>query len=404
MLLQNLLLPAAALLLSSAVDAKVYNAPLHMQNITVLEDVTLEDYLNQLGQKYVKMFKRAYPETTYSGDGVRFSNRKSHRVPLSNYLNAQYYTDISLGTPAQTFKVILDTGSSNLWVPSSNCKSLACFLHHRYSSSASSTYKANGTEFSIVYGSGSLAGYISEDTLRIGELVIPKQGFAEATEEPGLTFAFGKFDGVMGLAYDSIAVQGVVPPMYNAMNQGLLDEPVFAFYLRDNRNSPDNGGEVSFGGVDESKFSGDIHWMPVRRKAYWEVNLDGVGLGEQYTGLDNHGAAIDTGTSLITLPSGLADIINTFIGARKGWTGQYQLDCDSRAKLPDLTFNLGGRNFTIGPYDYTLEMDGACISAIIPMDFEDPIGPMAIIGDAFLRKFYSVYDMANNTVGLAPAA
>lgn len=404
MLLQNLL-PATLLLLASTVNAKVYNAPLHMQNITVLEDVTLEDYLNHLGQKYVKVFKRAYPDTTYSGDASKFSNRKSHRVPLSNYLNAQYYADISLGTPDQVFRVVLDTGSSNLWVPSSKCRSLACYLHRRYSSDRSSTYKANGTDFSIVYGSGSLAGYISQDTLKIGELVIPNQGFAEATEEPGLTFAFGKFDGVLGLAYDSISVQGVVPPMYNAMNRGLLDEPVFAFYLRDNRDSqPDDGGEVSFGGVDETKFKGDIHWMPVRRKAYWEVTLDGIGLGEQYTDLDGHGAAIDTGTSLITLPSGLADIINTFIGAQKGWTGQYQLNCDSRAKLPDLTFNLGGHNFTIGPYDYTIEMDGACISAIIPMDFEDPIGPMAIIGDAFLRKFYSVYDMANNTVGLAPAA
>ena len=83
--------------------------------------------------------------------------------------------------------------SSNLWVPSSKCTSIACFLHAKYESSASSTYKANGSEFSIQYGSGSMEGYVSQDTLRIGDLTIPNQDFAEATKEPGLAFAFGKF-------------------------------------------------------------------------------------------------------------------------------------------------------------------------------------------------------------------
>lgn len=82
--------------------------------------------------------------------------------------------------------------SSNLWVPSVQCTSIACFLHTKYDSSASSTYKANGSEFSIQYGSGSMEGFVSQDTLRIGDLTIKGQDFAEATKEPGLAFAFGK--------------------------------------------------------------------------------------------------------------------------------------------------------------------------------------------------------------------
>jgi saccharopepsin len=91
------------------------------------------------------------------------------------------------------FKVILDTGSSNLWVPSKDCTSIACFFHAKYDSSASSSYKANGTKFEIHYGTGSMEGVVSQDTLRIGDLDIKKQDFAEATSEPGLTFAFGKY-------------------------------------------------------------------------------------------------------------------------------------------------------------------------------------------------------------------
>lgn len=86
----------------------------------------------------------------------------------------------------------LSISSSNLWVPSVQCTSIACFLHTKYDSKSSSTYKANGTEFSIQYGSGSMEGFVSQDTLTIGDLTIEDQDFAEATKEPGLTFAFGK--------------------------------------------------------------------------------------------------------------------------------------------------------------------------------------------------------------------
>lgn len=88
--------------------------------------------------------------------------------------------------------------SSNLWVPSTRCQSIACFLHAKYDSTSSSSYKANGTAFAIQYGSGSLEGFVSSDVLAIGDLEIPKQDFAEATNEPGLTFAFARFDGILG--------------------------------------------------------------------------------------------------------------------------------------------------------------------------------------------------------------
>lgn len=417
MLTKNLLPLALSLLGYMEVsEAKVHHAKIHKNEQMKVEDFSmypfdLLDHVDNLKLKYLTQFQNAYPEVNledhsdqspFLGFWGSFGGEE-HTVPLTNYLNAQYYTEVSLGTPPQDFKVILDTGSSNLWIPSTECTSLACFLHSKYDHSSSSSYKPNGTEFAIRYGSGSLEGYISQDTLNLGDLSITKQDFAEATSEPGLQFAFGKFDGILGLGYDTISVDGAVPPFYNAWKQGLLDEPKFAFHLGKGDENQD-GGEATFGGVDDSKYKGDITFLPVRRKAYWEVKFDGIGLGDEYAELENHGAAIDTGTSLIALPSGLAEIINSEIGAKKGWTGQYTVDCESRSSLKNLTFTLGGHNFELTPYDYTLEISGSCISAIFPMDFPEPVGPLAIIGDSFLRKYYSVYDLGNNAVGLAEAA
>jgi saccharopepsin len=102
-------------------------------------------------------------------------------------------------------------------------------------------------------------------------------------------------------------------------------------------------------------------------------------------------------------PPPLTQNRNKEIGAKKSFTGQYTVECEKRDSLPDLTFTLSGHNFTIGPYDYIMEVQGSCISTFMGMDFPEPVGPLAILGDAFLRKWYSVYDLGNNAVGLAKA-
>lgn len=297
------------------------------------------------------------------------------------------FSTIALGTPPQEFKVVLDTGSSNLWVPSSECGSIACYLHQKYDSSASSTYKKNGTEFGIRYGSGEVSGFISNDVLRIGDLSIKGQDFGETTNEPGLAFAFGRFDGILGLGYDTIAVNRVTPPFYNMVNQKLLDEPVFAFYL----GSTDDGTEsmATFGGVDKSHYTGKMTMIPLRRKAYWEVSLDAITFGKDTAELDGTGVILDTGTSLIALPSTIAELLNKQMGAKKGYNGQYTVECDKRDSLPDMSFQLSGYNFTIGPHDYILEVQGSCISSFMGMDFPEPVGPLAILGDGKLSCLFS---------------
>ncbi|KAG8966094.1 Vacuolar protease A [Tulasnella sp. 419] len=328
-------------------------------------------------------------------------NQGGHGVPLSNFANAQYFADITLGTPGQKFKVILDTGSSNLWVPSKSCTSIACFLHAKYDSSASSTYKKNGTRFEIHYGSGSMEGFVSQDKLTIGDLAVKDLSFAEATKEPGLAFAFGKFDGILGLAYDTISVNHIVPPFFEMINQGLLDAPLFTFRLGE---SEEDGGEATFGGIDPSHYTGKIHYVPVRRRGYWEVELQKVTFGSEELELENTGAAIDTGTSLIALPTDIAEMLNAEIGATRSWNGQYTVPCEKVPSLPELSFYFDGKPYPIKGSDYILNVQNTCISAFTGMDINLPHGSLWIVGDVFLRRYFTVYDLGNDAVGFATSA
>ena len=214
---------------------------------------------------------------------------------LTNYFDAQYFGPIHIGTPGQEFTVIFDTGSANLWVPSEKCDphigtGFACVNHNRYDSDKSSTWTEDGTRFEIHYGTGSMIGFQSIDNVNIapqGEGLSAIQAtFAEAVEEPGITFVAGAFDGIMGLSYPNISINGAVPIYNQLMNDGLVDSGAFAFYIH--RSSSHNsghddhevGGEIAWGGVNPDRFEGsypeDFQWVDVSRKAYWQISMGTV--------------------------------------------------------------------------------------------------------------------------------
>ncbi|XP_033133760.1 aspartic proteinase A1 isoform X1 [Brassica rapa] len=238
-------------------------------------------------------------------------------VTLKNYLDAQYYGEIAIGTPPQKFTVVFDTGSSNLWVPSSKCYfSIACLLHPKYKSSRSSTYEKNGKSAAIHYGTGAIAGFFSNDAVTVGDLVVKDQEFIEATKEPGLTFVVAKFDGILGLGFQEISVGNAAPVWYNMLKQGLIKEPVFSFWL--NRNAEDEeGGELVFGGVDPKHFKGQHTYVPVTQKGYWQFDMGDVLIGGAPTGYCESGcsAIADSGTSLLAGPTTIITMINHAIGA-----------------------------------------------------------------------------------------
>ena len=393
-------------LLAAATTASAKGVSIPIKKVRLDEKIKTVDFdseMRYLGQKYLGLRpQRVADQIGTESYGLDAEGNPSHGVPLKNFLNAQYYSEIGIGNPPQTFKVVLDTGSSNLWVPGKDCSSIACFLHTKYDSSESSTYKANGTKFEIRYGSGSLSGFVSQDTVTIGDYKIKNQDFAEATSEPGLAFAFGKFDGILGLAFDTISVNKIVPPFYNLLSQAKGKvEPIFSFWLSDTNKDGDADGEFVIGGMPEGRYEGKVTTLPLRRKGYWEVNLDAFSFGDETLETENTGAAIDTGTSLIAVPTDVAELLNKEIGAKKSWNGQYTVDCAKVDSLPSVTFDFSGHKFELPASDYILNVQGSCISGFTGLDIPPPLGPVWIVGDAFLRRYVSGYQLDPPAVLLA---
>lgn len=134
-------------------------------------------------------------------------------------------------------------------------------------------------------------------------MVIQHQDFIETTKSP-----IGHCDGIFGLAYKAISVNGANPPFYNMVDQKLVDEPIFAFYLGDTGNG-DQDSILTFGGTNDSHFEGRVRQLSVIQKGYWEVQLDAIAFGNDSIEVDGIGAILDTGSSFIVLPSTIAQLL-----------------------------------------------------------------------------------------------
>jgi len=260
-------------------------------------------------------------------------------------------------------------------------------------------YTANGSVFKIQYGSGPVSGFVSIDDCSFGGLVVKGQEFAEVTDVSGLglAYALGKFDGILGLAFESISVNHMDTVFGDLYRQGLIASPMFAFYLPSVSGAK---GELDLGGYDTNHFTGDLQWISLSSATYWEVTLDSFTINGQSVTTSVKGV-VDSGTSLLAGPTDEVKAIAALVGAKPFFLNpnEYTIDCSAGSSMPALTFSLGGLELVLNGSDMIINAGGICLFAMTGIDIPAPTGPLWIFGDPFMRKYYTVFDYEQKRLG-----
>jgi len=323
--------------------------------------------------------------------GAKYGDESNGRsnVRLKDFANACYYGDLTVGSPGQTFRVIFDTGSSDLWVPNVNLQ--PHYKKSLYDSTKSFTHHPDGRSFHILYGSGPVSGFFSRDQVQIGDFKVPDYLFAEVNQAVGLGTMYGidPFDGICGMGWPSLAEKFVTVPFQALVQTGQLDQKVFSFYLGD-----DEDGELVIGGSDP-KYGANMNYVPLADLSYWMINMHGVRLNGQH--ISGSGLAIiDSGTSLIAGPQDEVEEIALMIGAMDAGGGAWQVPCKNLEDVT-LTFTIGGSDYDIGGMDLAFGRAsfGTCALALQVMP-----QPHWILGDVFMRRYFVEFDWGKRRVGL----
>jgi hypothetical protein len=332
------------------------------------------------------------------------------RLPLRRAENVhatQYYGEITVGTPPQKFKVVFDTGSGHLLLPSTKCEDASCKGHARYNGTASSTGMQIGwtddpttaieadsddRDVSTIYlGTGNAAGEFGRDKVcfadRCGLL-----DFVELTEESDDTFKEVEWDGVMGLSLKSDVKE------FNAIVNVLADKPIVGIYL-----SNDADSALSFGEIDHARIEGDIHYQPISEEDSWQVKMDDftvAGKAAGVCGKDGCQAVVDTGSSVLMASPPMVAALEKALDVHE--------NCSNFDTLPTLGFTFEGKTFTLSPEEYvdtqrTSKGQTGCWLDLLPVP-DTGKGALVVLGYPFMRKVYTVLEAGEHPrVGFATA-
>ncbi|KAJ1065888.1 hypothetical protein AB1E18_019200 [Capra hircus] len=344
------------------------------------------------------MLNNFLKEHAYRLSQISFRGSNLTTLPLRNIMDMLHMGTITIGTPPQEFQVVFDTGSSLLWVPSVSCKSSTCSTRRRFRHLLSSTFRSTNVNCRITYESGRIKGKVVHDTVRIGDLVSTDQLFGLSIEEYG--FQGLPFDGILGLNYPNISCPGVIPVFDNLMKQGAVAEPVFAFYLN---KSKQEGSVVMFGGVDQRYYEGELNWIPLIKLGSWTIHMDRISMRREVIACsDGCEAIVDTGTSAIRGPRRLINNIQKLIGAKPRGS-QYCVSCSAVNTLPSIIFTINSISYTVPGRAYILkDSRGRCYSTFKEHTVSSSTETW-ILGDVFLRMYFTVFDRGNDRIGLAQA-
>lgn len=285
--------------------------------------------------------------------------------PILNLLDSQYSINIADESTGQVFKMIPDILTSQSWLPSSTCWSLACFLHSRYKSKASLRTQA----FSQSYGSGKVSGFKSIDAFRIQNSIL-NLPFGEITNFEGASWLTARFDGVLSL-------QSVL----QSITQEKPHTPQVIQISSTNNSVSSILGKCSEGFI----------FMNADKNKNFRLESKGLWIGPKRVKRDIK-LVFDLQTPLIlfdrTIYALISDKIN--VDAR----------CENLNSLPNVKIQMQGVSFVLKPEDYIIRNENQCLSAITSWDFPDDWDETIVIGNRVLEKYQVCFDFSKNQLGV----
>jgi len=328
-------------------------------------------------------------------------------VPVTNQdSDSLYWATTFIGTPPQPMNVILDTGSSDLWVTIPQCASCPPGTP-MFDTTKSSTFQISSpqTPLTIRYGSGQVSGTNSSDTVNLAGFIIPQQTFlAVSVLSSGLLA--GRTSGILGLAFATLTVTRATPFWENLLNNGLLQSPDMSFWLSRFNDVPsaqpeEPGGAFTLGGINSSLYQGDIEFLPtvLATPSFWTLTMSSLTLNGQSITIPTGAGAlsvIDTGTTLIGGPAAAVENFWRAVpGAqplRGSQQGLYIFPCNTNLSV---SLSFGGKTWPINPSDMNLGqvVSGLCLGGIFDLNIGigSRGGPAWVVGDTFLKNVYSVF-------------
>ncbi|KAI5986037.1 aspartic peptidase domain-containing protein [Pisolithus orientalis] len=330
--------------------------------------------------------------------------RRQGSIPVTNEAFS-YIAAVGVGSPATTYKLIVDTGSSNTWVGSGTPYKVT------------STSVNTGELVSVTYGSGSFSGTEYTDTITLGSLTITKQSIGVASKSSG----FPGVDGILGIGPEDLTEGTLtnepsteIPTVtQNLYTEGKIPAEIVSVSFEPITSTSSMNGELTFGGVDSSKYSGTLNYTPLTTTSpasyYWGIN-ESIAYGST-TILPTTAGIVDTGTTLILIATNAFNEYKSLTGAVSDpATGLLRITTSQYNALQNLYFNINGVTYTLTPngqiWPRSLNAYVGGSSSYVYLIVND-IGSKSgsgldfINGQTFLERFYSVFDTTNSRVGFA---
>jgi len=363
---------------------------------------------------------------------------------------------ISLGHPKQDFRVVFDTGSGHIVVPSVDCENETCQVHKRYDLSKSKTAVAinvDGTpvpedelcdQVTIGYGTGKVKGEFAREIVCLSEdnstcVEVSMVMAVEMTPQPFKSF---QFDGIFGLALDGLAVSPEFSFFRTLANSNKGWAPQFGVFLTDSEDG--RNSEIALGGYNDKRLLQPLSWAPVAHSklGYWQVQINAIRIGNTTLDACRDGSCrgvVDTGTSHLGVPGSMYRNLVSSLTA----DDVIEEDC-SIVPGPSVELVLDGLTLTLEPENYmrrlslpkgmsvgsekgvTMDSDSAsrgdtaysgaastaaigsgrsCSPRIMPVNLPAPLGPnLFILGEPVLHRYYTVYDWKKKQIGFGLSA